>query len=293
MTNPTPLAARNLRELSIRPYSVDDHRCVLTLAGEVDLASSPDLRAALTQLLDHGYTQFVLDLSGVSHMDSTGLGVLVGLQNRLEERGGLSLAGVSSNLARLLAVVGLNSRLPSFSSVEAALAKTGGSPERSAVPVELSHGAARPRRAEPDQAAGPGPAVPIGADAGLVLGLASTALPFAESELAEAERWLRILRRYGEAGRILRNAGVQEAPFADFAATESHHLDRLLGTGVEERLASVGAQAQRAAVGRRSDAIGTVDVLKAVVATYGPNFDRVLEAYGGDRGTLDAHLSTA
>ena len=44
-----------------------------------------------------------------------------------------------------------------------------------------------------------------------VLGLAGTALPFAESVDDEVERWLRPLRLYGEAGASLQALGIGEA----------------------------------------------------------------------------------
>src|SRR5271166_3680271 len=49
-------------------------------------------------------------------------------------------------------------------------------------------------------------------DAAMVLGMAATAMPFARSVDAEAERWLRILRLYGDSGTALQGLGVSEAP---------------------------------------------------------------------------------
>ncbi|HYM53874.1 MAG TPA: hypothetical protein VES97_00820, partial [Solirubrobacteraceae bacterium] len=48
-------------------------------------------------------------------------------------------------------------------------------------------------------------------DAAMVLGMASTAMPFAHSAEDQAERWLRILRQHGEAGIALQALGVSEA----------------------------------------------------------------------------------
>lgn len=290
MSSPTSGAggSRHVSELTIRPYSVDEHRCVVTLAGDLDLASGPSLKAALTELCELGYTQFVLDLSEVAHMDSTGLGVLVGFQNRLEGGGRLALAAVPANVARLLSVVGLESAVESFPDVDAALGETEGAAPRSALELD-----ARP----PAPGAAGAPATPSSAgrvaadtDAGLVLGLASTALPFAESELAEAERWLRILRRYGDAGVILQESGVKEARFADFAADQANSA-AVASAGAEGRLAAVTEQAHRTAAARGTESVGTVDILKAVMAIYGAQLDRVLAAYGGDRARLEEHLA--
>lgn len=295
MTSPTVAATeRNLRDLGIRSHSIDEHSCVVALTGEVDLVSAPGFKAALTDLCGLGYTQFVLDLSGVAHMDSTGLGVLVGLQNRLEGRGHLTLAAVPSNLAQLISMLGLDSRIPIFPTVEAALGETDGAAPRSPVALDVPHpvqqAGAEPH---PPARAKRGKAVPTDADAGLVLGLAATALPFAGSELAEAECWLRILRRYGDAAQILRDSGVQESPSSDLDADGSRQPGGSAATRPEDRLADVTGQAQGFAAQRRVESVGTVEVLMAVIAVYGPDFDRVLSAYAGDRQALDAHLRAA
>src|SRR3954451_2966575 len=49
-------------------------------------------------------------------------------------------------------------------------------------------------------------------DAGIVVGLAGTALAFAQSREDEAERWLRVLRMHGRVGEVLQALGVPEAP---------------------------------------------------------------------------------
>src|SRR5918992_4396168 len=53
---------------------------------------------------------------------------------------------------------------------------------------------------------------PVSQDAAIVLGLASTALPFATSVEDEAERWLRIMRLHGQVGVALQALGVPEGP---------------------------------------------------------------------------------
>jgi hypothetical protein len=119
-------------------------------------------------------------------------------------------------------------------------------------------------------------------DAAMVLGMASTALPFARSVDAEAERWLRILRMYGDAGTALQGLGVSEAPLealSEEAEGERADAAKLDGRGV---VAAVTEHAARAAGRRGAHNIGTSDVFVAVMEVYGADFDRVLWAHGTD-----------
>jgi hypothetical protein len=119
-------------------------------------------------------------------------------------------------------------------------------------------------------------------DAAMVLGMAATAMPFAPSVDAEAERWLRILRLYGDAGTALQGLGVSEAPLEAVSRDgEGTRPDasRPDGRGV---VAAVTEHAIRAAGRRGAQTIGTSDVFVAVMQVYGAEFDRVLWAHGTD-----------
>ncbi len=116
-------------------------------------------------------------------------------------------------------------------------------------------------------------------DAALVLGMASTAIPFARSREAEAERWLRILRLQGEAGATLQALGVSEAPLEEF---DDHEEDGS-AVGPEDVVARVGEVAATSASRRGASCFGTTDVLLAVIDVYGSDFNHVLRAHGTDR----------
>ena len=86
-----------------------DDEAVVVLAGEIDVYAAPDLREAVLDLLNTGHHRLVLDLAGVTFIDSTGLGVLVGILKRvgLYSDGSLRLRAPSSQVSMALGVTGL------------------------------------------------------------------------------------------------------------------------------------------------------------------------------------------
>lgn len=240
--------------------------CVLTVQGEVDLATAPTLKGALLASVARGATRFVLELSGVSHMDSTGLGVLVGVQRRLPEDGQIAVAGAPANVCALFKLTGLERTFTPFPTLEAAVAHVRG---------------AAPSRPRPS----------LSADGALVVGLASTAVPFADSPAAEAERWLRILRLHGDAGRALTALGLGEAPLVEIAPSSGE--DSGEEAHPQDRVARVTEYATQLAAERGCAAVGTAELLLGVMAVYGRDFERVLHAHGGDQTELTEHLQAA
>jgi hypothetical protein len=124
-------------------------------------------------------------------------------------------------------------------------------------------------------------------DATLVLGMASTAIPFARSREEEAERWLRILRLHGEAGTALQALGVSEAPLEDLTEAAPAHG---APDASQDVVASVVAGASERAHERGAPSLASEDVLRAVMDFYGADFDHVLRAHGTDRDEVLARL---
>jgi anti-sigma B factor antagonist len=60
----------------------------LTVHGELDLMTAPELRARLKDAINDGSRRILLDLSDVSFLDSTTLGVLMSTLKELEQTGG-------------------------------------------------------------------------------------------------------------------------------------------------------------------------------------------------------------
>jgi anti-sigma B factor antagonist len=239
---------------------LDEETCLVAVEGDLDLASAPQLKRTLHELLERGYAQYVIDLSGLTYMDSTGLGVLVGVRRRVEGKAGLALC-VPQKQRKLLELTGLDACFDSFDTLEEALSTRAGS------------------------------GVPLCTDAAMVLGLASTAMPFAASRRAEALRWLRILRLHGEAARVLCALGVGETPLGDAGASADAESAAEAERDGRDPVNTVSELAVRLARKRAATSVGTGDILLAAMRFYGPDFDRVLAAHGTDRDEVIARLA--
>ncbi|HUU54006.1 MAG TPA: STAS domain-containing protein [Armatimonadota bacterium] len=81
---------------------------VLSLAGEVDVANAAQVRDSALKLISSGVKRLVVDLNATEYMDSTGLGMLVGLLKRMRESGGDVLIAVARpRVKRLFEITGL------------------------------------------------------------------------------------------------------------------------------------------------------------------------------------------
>ena len=96
------------------------------VAGDIDIASAPRLRERLITLITEGRTRIVLDLSGVDFLDSTGLGVIVGVLKRARTMGGdLALVCPNQSVRRVFEITALDRTMPLADSVDGALAGIG------------------------------------------------------------------------------------------------------------------------------------------------------------------------
>ncbi len=100
----------------------DDHVALLALGGELDLAGLPGLAAVLDEVLAHGLRQVVVDLSGLTFCDSSGLGALLRVARRVMETGGTcQVAGATGRVARLFSVTAMEQLLVLVEDVAEAL----------------------------------------------------------------------------------------------------------------------------------------------------------------------------
>jgi len=75
-----------VRPLAVERSSADGSE-LLVVEGEIDIATSSRLIAALNEAVTEAVNSLVVDLSAVQFMDSTGLALLLGAYRRLRRRG--------------------------------------------------------------------------------------------------------------------------------------------------------------------------------------------------------------
>jgi len=97
---------------------------VLVVGGEVDFEVSPQLKARMMRTIKAGRRRLVLDLSDVTFIDSTAIGVIAGAVEKLDEAGGGSLAIVCTHekVMQIFEITGLDSVITVHPSREEALA---------------------------------------------------------------------------------------------------------------------------------------------------------------------------
>ena len=99
---------------------------VLTVTGEIDMATAPRFRQRLLALIGGGAQNLVIDLSGVDYIDSTGLGVLMGGAKRVRGAGGdIRLVTAGARLTDLIELTRLDRVLDVYDSVSAATESSG------------------------------------------------------------------------------------------------------------------------------------------------------------------------
>jgi anti-sigma B factor antagonist len=95
---------------------------VVEVGGEVELHSASQLRDELLRAGETEHPCVVVDLSRVTFIDSTGLGVLVGALKRVREKGALSLVCPQRQVRRVFEITGLTKVFPMFDRLEDAIA---------------------------------------------------------------------------------------------------------------------------------------------------------------------------
>ena len=93
---------------------------VVSFHGELTIKEAPALRDSLLAAIRAGGHVVVLDLSDVTFVDQSAMGVIIGARARLRRSGGdLRLAGLQPKVTRVIQLVG--GQLPVYPSVATAV----------------------------------------------------------------------------------------------------------------------------------------------------------------------------
>jgi anti-sigma B factor antagonist len=93
--------------------NIDKHQnnkeVLIHVVGEIDAFTAPKLREELLPLAEGKNKLIIVNLKDVTYLDSTGLGVFVGLFKQLKKNDGeLKLIDLSDRLKRLFEITGLS-----------------------------------------------------------------------------------------------------------------------------------------------------------------------------------------
>jgi anti-sigma B factor antagonist len=106
---------------------LDARTSVVSVAGEVDLSTAPRLKWALLDALEAGHDQLIVDLSRATFMDSTALGVLVGVKRSLDV-GALAIVCAHADVLKIFELSGMDGAFTIVSTLGEALAHVQAAP---------------------------------------------------------------------------------------------------------------------------------------------------------------------
>ncbi|MBI2264755.1 MAG: STAS domain-containing protein [Armatimonadetes bacterium] len=93
-------------KVSSRPLGEQIHTVAVT--GEIDVYTSPKLKEHITELIEKGHYNLVINLEGVRYIDSTGLGVLIGALKKVRDHNGsINLICTNPQIKKIFNITGL------------------------------------------------------------------------------------------------------------------------------------------------------------------------------------------
>jgi anti-anti-sigma factor len=257
-----------------------DQTLIVRPAGSLDLEGAPILKRAL-QNADAGARTVVIDLSEVTFIDSTAVSVLIAFQQHLTPPTVLRLRNLTDVTRRLLHFTGLEQTFQ----IDDELTPLGrpvvvwrSSPEADVVAQGGGVGAFPETASEPCE---------LSEDAATVVGLVSTAMPFAAGPVDQVERWLKVLSRNGDAGFVLDAAGIRDRAGGNSERPSGSAASAPLGPDVDP-VDAVTAYANHAVRSRGETTTRSTDLLEAVRDLYGDVFEEVLRRHTAEpEGALE------
>ena len=103
---------KGVKALSLKinkEYDKMNQSWVVEIIGELDILTSVDFKKDLNDLLDEMESNITLNCENLFYIDSTGLGVIIGILNRVKNNGyNINITNAQSNINKLIKISGLD-----------------------------------------------------------------------------------------------------------------------------------------------------------------------------------------
>lgn len=114
-------------QIGITSERLDDDSGVVSVSGESDLYTAPQLKGEVLRLIGAGSNRLVVDLTRTSFVDSATLGVLLGGLKRLRPKGGeIVLVIADPNIRKIFEITLLDRVFPIVETLPEAIERVSG-----------------------------------------------------------------------------------------------------------------------------------------------------------------------
>ena len=96
--------------LSVQTKHVEPDIVIMELAGRITMGNDcQQVEWTANKLVGENRKKIILDLSGVTHVDSTGIGIIVAVAGQMKKAGGqLRVAGANDHVTQLLTMTSVD-----------------------------------------------------------------------------------------------------------------------------------------------------------------------------------------
>ena len=110
--------------MAVETKQLDSGYAVITISGRLALGGETEkLNAAMNALLQKDQKRFVLDITALDYVDSSGVGMLVSCLSSVKKAGGdLKVVGANQRIKRIFSMTGIDSLMQMFPTVAEATA---------------------------------------------------------------------------------------------------------------------------------------------------------------------------
>ncbi len=107
------------RTMPVEARQLDSGTAVVTISGRLSMGGETErLDATVKGLLLKDTKKFVLDITGLEYLDSSGIGMVVSCLTNVKKAGGeLCVAGANPRIKRIFNMTGVESMMPMFATL--------------------------------------------------------------------------------------------------------------------------------------------------------------------------------